>query len=166
MEAGQTDIFYTDVTAPITKVGFEGIAMVVDGKVFFVAEKSFITLNSPLSGNTLRIDTLRPYGASSDIAVLYNQSLVKGVPTAYAGAGTLYENTSSIDLSFDPSFTYGRNNSAAYGYGKVVFSPNGDGTYNINAAWENSGTNNTTNGLTKTLKPGELLWCPHTYDTG
>ncbi|MFA6890103.1 MAG: hypothetical protein WCQ80_03710, partial [Bacilli bacterium] len=77
-----------------------------------------------------------------------------------------YENTSNIDLTFDPSFTYGRNNSGAYGYWKVVFSPNEDGTYTIKTGWANTGTNNTTNGTLETLKPGELLWCPHTYDTG
>ncbi|MDD4211885.1 MAG: Ig-like domain-containing protein [Bacilli bacterium] len=181
LEAGQKSIFYTGASLPAAgqntgdgkgtaaeqaaKVGFAGIALVVDGKVYYVAEKSYIPLSDALSGSTLMMEDLRPYGSSSDSSAAYNQSLVRGVPTGYAGAGTLYENTSNVDLSFDPSFTYGRNNSGAYGYAKVVFSPNGDGTYTIKTAWENSGTNTSTSGLTKTLKPGELLWCPHTYDT-
>lgn len=181
LKEGQTALFYTGKVAPLAggstgegkgtaseqeaKVGFSGIALVVEDKVLFVAEKSYISLTNPLTGNLLGREALRPYGSSADTSATFNQSLVKGVPTGYEGSGTLYKNDSNIDLVFDPSNTYGRNNSGAYGYAKVVFSPNGDGTYTIQQAWDNSGDNTTSLGTTKTLKPGELLWCPHTYET-
>ncbi len=181
LKEGQTTLFYTGNVAPqaggttgagggtaieqANKVGFSGIALVVDNKALFVAEKSYIPLTAPESGFTLTKEALRPYGSSADTSATYNQSLVRGVATAYAGAGTLYENTSNSELFFDPSNTYGRNNSGAYGYAKVVFSPNSDGTYTIKQAWDNSGDNTSTTGTLKSLKPGELLWCPHTYET-
>ncbi len=146
-------------------IGFGGKAIVVADKVFYIGYNAYIPLTKPTSGTTLTMADLRPYGSSSDTSALYNQDLRKGVPTAYAGSGALYQNTSDVALSFNPSYTYGRNNSSSYGYGKVVFSPNEDGTYTVRTKWLDSGTNTNEGNRTETLLPGEYLWCPHTYET-
>ncbi len=181
LDQGQITVFNTGSIAPksggqtqdgkgsfdeqLANIGFGGISIVVDNKVYFIGEGSFIKLNKPASGNTLTINHLRPYGSSSDTTALYNQSLIKGVSTAYKGDGVLYFNDSDVALTFDPSLTYGRNNSSTYGYGKLVFSPNADGTYTVQKKWADTGTNTTTNGTLQTLQPGEFLYCPHTYNT-
>lgn len=144
-------------------VGFGGYAFSVGDKLFFSGQSTYIPLDKPASGNTLTMNDLRPFGSAAD--PLYNQALIKGVATAYAGTGALYHNISDIALTFDPSFTYGRNNAAFAGYGKVVFSPNPDGSYYVKAVWADSGDNNTTLNRMETLLPGEFLWTPHTNET-
>ncbi len=152
-------------TEQLNKVGFGGVAITVDNKVYFVGKGSFITLNKPLSGNTLTVEDLRPYGSNADATAVYNQSIIKGVPTGYAGDGVLYYNASDIALKLNPSDTYGRNNSSTYGYGKIVFSPNDDGTYTAKTKWADSGNNTTRGSNVETLLPGEFVYCPHTYST-
>ena len=61
--------------------------------------------------------------------------------------------------------TYGRNNSGAYGYFKVIFGKDISGSYCVSKVLPNSGTNDTTTNVICELNPGEYLWCPHTYET-
>jgi N-acetylmuramoyl-L-alanine amidase CwlA len=164
---GQTSEGMGTVAEQEGSVGFGGVSITVGNKVYFVGYRSFITLTAPSSGNQLTINNLRPYGSDPDATAPYNQSLIKGVAYGYKGTGTLYYNSSSVNLTFDPSFTYGRNNSTGYGYGKIVFSPNQDGTLTVNPIWtitEGVDTNTGTSGALKTLKPGEYLWCPHIFE--
>jgi len=142
--------------------GFGSFAIVVNNKLYFTGKDSYIPLEKPAVGNTLTINELRPLGGTTYIN---NLGLVNGVPTQYRGTGALYRNVSDEALTFDPSFTYGRNNAASSGYGKVIFTPNVDGTYRVEKALPDSGTNDTTLGNTITLMPGAFLWCPHTFET-
>ena len=176
---GKQAIFTTGAVAPVaggktsdgmgtqaeqqTATGFGGYAMIVGDKTFFTGKNTYIPLQKPASGTTLTVNELRPLGG---VAGIHNQGIRNGIPTEYSGTGALYHNVSDVALSFDPSFTYGRNNSGAYGYWKVVFSPNDDGSYTVQKGLANSGTNDTTLGQTVTLQPGEYLWCPHTFETG
>lgn len=177
LEKDQKAIFSTGATAPANgktsdgfgtettqknTAGFGGVYIVVNNNVYFVGKNAYIELNEPANGQTLTIEELRPFGSSSP---LYNQSLVNGKPEGYKGTGTLYYNNTNTILNFDPSFTYGRSDASYAGYGKVVFSPNPDGTYLIQTKWSNSGTNDETNNRIESLKPGEYLYCPHTYET-
>lgn len=177
LQENQKAIFATGATAPkaggttkdgkgtyneqLNTAGFGGVAISFEDKVYFIGKNAFITLTKPASGNTPTNEQLKPYGTTG----IFNESLVNGVPKDTRGTGVLYYNASGIDLTFDPSYTYGRNNAAAYGYGKIVFSPNPDGTYTVNKPWNNSGENNSTLDIKETLKPGEYLFCPHTYET-
>lgn len=143
-------------------IGFGGVAIKVDGKVYFIGKKALINLNSPASGNRLTKKDLRPLGGEN---MVNNVGLVKGVAREYAGSGALYYNASDKNLIFELSDTYGRNNNGAYGYFKVQFSKNIDGDYVVSKVQPNSGDNNSSNGLLCELKPGDYLWCPHTYET-
>lgn len=148
----------------LSVVGFGNVAIKVDGKVYIIGEKSYIALTGTAAMNQLGIDKLRPYGSTADATAIYNQGLIKGVATGYSGTGALYENVSDVSLSFDPSNTYGRNNAGIYGYFKVIFSLNADGTYTVSETIANSGTNTTTNGDKISLEPNQILWAPHTYE--
>lgn len=145
-----------------SRVGFGGFAITVGNKSYFIGKDSYIPLTNPLFGHTLTREELRPLGGVNGVN---NMGLVNGAPTEYNGTGALYYNTTDEDLVFDPSDTYGRNNSGAYGYFKVVFSPNSDGSYTVKTGWADSGQNESTQGRMESLKPGEFLWCPHTYET-
>ena len=149
----------------LAKTGFGGVTITIDNKVYFVGYKSYIELNKPATGTTLTMAQLRPHGSSSDGSAVYNQSLVKGVPTGYSGDGVLYYNASDVALTLNPSDTYGRNNASFAGYGKVVFSKNDYGTYTVQTKWADSGTNTEPGNNVQTLQPGEYLYCPHTYST-
>lgn len=146
-------------------IGFGNVVIKVDKKVYIIGEKAYIPVIGTCIMNELGIAELRPYGSSSDTTATYNQGLIKGVPTAYSGSGALYENISDAILSFDPSNTYGRNNSGNYGYFKVIFSKNSDGSYIVSQIVSNSGTNTTTNNDKISLEPDQILWAPHTYET-
>ncbi|MDL2292635.1 Ig-like domain-containing protein [Acholeplasma sp. OttesenSCG-928-E16] len=168
LASGQKSVFASGSTSPssstyeqqLAAIGFGGYAIIVGDSVFFIGEKAFISLGS--GDSTFLKTELRPYGTSTTI---YNQGLIKGVPTATSGGGALYFNTSDNTLSFDISETYGRNNASLYGYGKIIFSPNDNGSYKVNQHLGDSGTNDSTNNILVSLKPGEYLWCPHTYET-
>jgi len=130
--------------------------------MFFIGLNAYIPLSAPVGDDRLGLVELRPLGLISGI---HNQGLVNGVSVEYQGTGVLYHNTSTIPLHFDPSHTYGRNNASAYGYAKIVFRPNIDGTYTVQQGWADSGTNTSTLDKTEVLMPGEYLWCPHTHET-
>ena len=91
--------------------------------------------------------------------------IVNGKAKEYAGTGALYYNSTNEVLKFDLSDTYGRNNSGAYGYFKVIFGKDISGSYCVSKVLPNSGTNDTTTNVICELNPGEYLWCPHTYET-
>ena len=76
----------------------------------------------------------------------------------------MYHNTSNIDLTFNISDTYGRNNADVYGYFKVIFRPDGEGTFTVLKGFGSSGTNESKGNTMVTLKPGDFLWTPHTYE--
>ncbi|MCK9470860.1 MAG: Ig-like domain-containing protein [Bacilli bacterium] len=169
---GFEQYFYNTATAggtfenQLTNAGFGGVSILVGGKQYFVGQKAYIPLTGEADNQVLTSAELRPHGSGAGGDEFYNLSLVNGTPTDYAGYATLYHNTSEFDLQFDVSLTYGRNNSAWAGYSKVVFSPQEDGTYKVNPQVGDTGTNEATNGIILTLKPGEMLLCPHTWDTG
>ena len=175
---GQQIIFSTGAKAPTngttaegygtyetqeSTAGFGGYMIVVGDKVFFIGEKSYIELD--YDHETLTRDELRPYGTTSDTSAPNNQGLVKGVPTSYRGSGALYYNATDHDYTFDPTDTYGRANAITYGYSKIAFAPNDDGTYTFRASTPNSGDNTSTSGTTFSLKAHEFLWAPHTFET-
>jgi len=149
----------------LNSVGFDNVAIKVDSKVYIIGEKAYIPVNGTCIMNQLGLDELRPYGIASGDDVKYNQGLIRGIATGYKGTGVLYENISDAILSLDPSDTYGRNNAGVYGYFKIIFSLNVDGTYTVSEILNNSGTNNTTNGDKISLEPGQMIWAPHTYET-
>ena len=80
------------------------------------------------------------------------------------GYGVLYENTGEVDIQFELSFSYGRNNNNTAGYGKLLLIPQEDGSYKVTEQQPNTGDNTVNNGGKVTLKPGEMLWCPHTWE--
>lgn len=169
--SGYNQVFYNTAATrgtfqnQLDNAGFGGYSILVGGNQFFLGKDSYIPLTGT-ADQALTSAELRPYGSGKGGDGFYNVSLVNGVATDYAGYATLYHNTSDVDLQFDLSLTYGRNNSGFAGYSKIVFSPQADGTYKVGAPLENTGSNETTLGVMFTLKPGEMLLCPHTWDTG
>lgn len=174
LTANQSIIFTSGATKPaagptkdgtatyqmhLNAVGFAGVSIIVNNKVYFVGKNAYINLST---GINLTKTDLRPRGGVNDIN---NIGFVNGTPTTYAGTGALYHNTSSNTMIFDPSDTYGRNNSGDYGYFKVIFRPDGNGSYSVVEIVKNSGTNEATDGTVKVnLLPGDFLWCPHSYE--
>lgn len=147
----------------LSSVGFDNIAIIVNNKVYFIGAKCFIEL-SPIGNRTALTKTeLRPLGGNDNF---YNYGIVNGVATQYKGTGVLYYNSSDSNLTFDLSDTYGRNNACVYGYAKVIFSVDNSGKYIVKEILGNSGTNDSTQNVQTTLKSGEYLWCPHSYETG
>ena len=159
---GRTSDGFGTYNDQLSKTGFCGVAIRISGKIFFLGKNSLIELDSNKLNTSLTKKELRPYGGES---LINNCGLVNGVPTAYKGTGALYYNSGDKDLTFDLSDTYGRNNSGVYGYFKVRFSSNSKGEYYVSEILPNSGTNDTTDNYQVTLKPGEYIWCPHTYET-
>lgn len=150
--------------------GFNGYSIIIGGNQYFLGQLGYISLTGETENQEFSKDSLRPYGLGSGDQ-LYNNAPVTGgiISPSQRGYGVLYENTGTVPIKFDLSNTYGRNNSASYGYGKVVFVPKGNGTYEVLAYCADTGTNTTTTTTTETmfvLNPGEMLWCPHTWETG
>lgn len=156
---GQTSDGYGTYYDQLNSVGFGGVAIKVNGNIYFIGKNCLISFDDS-SNDTLSRKDLRPLGGEA----INNVGIVNGNAKEYAGTGVLYYNGSNKDLSFDLSDTYGRNNNGAYGYFKVRFSLSSDGYY-VSEILPNSGTNETTNGTICVLKPNEYLWCPHTYET-
>ena len=160
--AGNTSDGYGTYNNQLSHTGFGGVAIRVAGKIFFIGKNSLIELDSNTLNSNLTKTQLRPYGG---VNFINNCGLVNGTPTEYRGTGALYYNSGDKDLTFDLSDTYGRNNSGAYGYFKVIFSKNSKGEYYVSSILPDSGSNTSSTNYQVTLKPGEYLWCPHTYET-
>ena len=150
----------------VARAGFAGYTIFVGNKQFFLGEKAYIALEGEEEGQKLTREELRPLGLGSETQ-FFNNGLVTGgeVSINQRGYGVLYENTGDVAIKFNLSDTYGRNNAAFAGYAKIKFVPNEDGTYTVMAHEPDTGTNTTDTGTEITLNPGEMLWCPHTWDT-
>lgn len=150
----------------VARAGFGGYTIIVNGMQFFIGKNAYISLVGETEEQVFTKEQLRPLGLGS-ATELYNNGLVTGgvVSTSQRGYGVLYENTGTVAIKFNLSNTYGRNNASFAGYGKVKFVPQTDGTYLVKAHESDSGTNTTDTGVELTLQPGEMLWCPHTWDT-
>ena len=146
-----------------SSVGFGGVAIKVEGKVFFIGKNCLIELDDT-NGTALTRSQLRPYGksASGDIN---NNGFVAGAPAEYKGTGILYHNNSSSTLTFDLTDTYGRANAGSYGYAKCFFSLNENNEYAIRDIVQHTGENFSTDNYQVELAPGEYIWCPHTFET-
>lgn len=147
--------------------GFGGYTVFVGNKQYFLGKNAYIAISGTTAGQVLTQAELRPYGLA-DVAN-YNAGLVTdGVASENSrGYGVLYENTGTVDIKFDLSFTYGRNSYNTAGYGKLVLVPQTDGSYKVTEQLANTGDNTTTTTTADTmftLKPGEMLWCPHTWE--
>lgn len=160
--AGKTSDGFGTYADQDSAVGFGGVAIRISGKIFFIGKNCLINLSTPESGFTLSRKELRPLGG---IDFINNVGIVNGKAKEYAGTGALYYNSTNEVLKFDLSDTYGRNNSGAYGYFKVIFGKDISGSYCVSKVLPNSGTNDTTTNVICELNPGEYLWCPHTYET-
>ena len=159
---GKTADGYGTLSTQLSKTGFGGVAIRVDNKVYFIGDKCLININGDSGKQSLTKKELRPLGGEN---MINNCGIVNGVATEYKGTGALYYNNGSVNVTFDLSDTYGRNNSGVYGYFKVTFSKNNYGEYYVSKVHPNTGTNTSTDKYYVTLKPGEYLWCPHTYET-
>lgn len=150
----------------LEKAGFGGYTIFVGDKQFFIGEKAFIALEGETEGQEITKEQLRPLGEGSPTAPYNNGIVTGGVASSNErGYGVLYANTGTVSIKFNISFTYGRNNASFAGYGKIKFVPQEDGSYKVMAHEPDSGTNDTDNGTQITLAPGEMLWCPHSWDT-
>lgn len=146
------------------KAGFGGYTILVGDKQYFIGEKAYIALKGEIEGEEITIEQLRPYG-EGDIAIPFNNGLlIGGTVISRNGFGVLYENTGKVSIKFNLSYTYGRNNAAFAGYGKIKFVPQEDKSYKVMAHEADSGTDGTDNGTQITLAPGEMLWCPNMWD--
>lgn len=171
-----TGVYYTgkgvnqpgSVETQTSATGFEEYTITIGTMTYFLPIKSYIPLTSVGSTDEEARKALRPYSYKEDgtINSTYtfspdnNQGLIKGIPTKENGAGTLYENTSDVDLTFKHKLTYGRVGTWG-GYYKIIFSPTSTtGSYST-AIMVGQGDND----ATITLKPGEFLWCPHIFET-
>lgn len=151
------------------RAGFGGYMIIVGDKQYFLGEKAYIPLVGTEENQVFDRNMLRPLGLGSPTDI-YNNALVnKGVvSTSLRGYGVLYVNTGKYNIVFDPSNAYGRNNAAFASYAKMVFEPQEDGTYKVLQHIGDTGTNTTTTTTAETmlvLKPGEMFWCPHTWET-
>ncbi len=144
-------------------VGFGGVAVRIEGKVFFIGKNCLIDIDDS-NGTQLSRATLRPYG-KSDAADINNNGFVNGAPAEYKGTGVLYHNVSNETLTLDLTDTYGRANAGSYGYAKVFFSLNDNGEYVVTQIYQHTGENFSTDGNIVEFKPGEYIWCPHTFET-
>lgn len=160
--AGNTSDGFGTYENQLSTSGFGGVAVRISGKIFFIGKNCLINLSTPESGSTLSRKELRPLGG---VEFINNVGIVNGNPKEYQGTGALYYNSTEEVLKFDLSDTYGRNNSGAYGYFKVIFGKDVNGSYYVSKVLPNSGTNETTTNVVCELNPGEYLWCPHTYET-
>ena len=68
-------------------------------------------------------------------------------------------------MTLDLTDTYGRANAGSYGYAKVFFSLNDNGEYAVSQIYQHTGENFSTDGNIVEFKPGEYIWCPHTFET-
>ena len=146
-----------------TSVGFGGVAIRVEGKVFFIGKNCLIELDDS-HGTALTRSELRPYGKSAP-SDINNNGFVNGGPAEYKGTGILYHNNSSSTLTFDLTDTYGRANAGSYGYAKCFFSLNENNEYAIRDIVQHTGENFSTDNYQVELAPGEYIWCPHTFET-
>ena len=144
-------------------VGFGGVAIRVEGKVFFIGKNCLIELDDT-NGTALTRVELRPYGKSAATDI-NNNGFVAGAPAEYKGTGILYHNNSTSTLTFDLTDTYGRANAGSYGYAKCFFSLNDNNEYAIRDIVQHTGENFSTDNYQVELAPGEYIWCPHTYET-
>ena len=144
-------------------VGFGGVAVRVEGKVFFIGKNCLIDIDAS-NGTQLSRATLRPYGKSAATDI-NNNGFVAGAPAEYKGTGILYHNVSNETLTLDLTDTYGRANAGSYGYAKVFFSLNDNGEYAVTQIYQHTGENFSTDGNIVEFKPGEYIWCPHTFET-
>ena len=144
-------------------VGFGGVAVRVEGKVFFIGKNCLIDVDDS-QGTQLTRAIIRPYGKSA-AGDINNNGFVSGVPAEYKGTGILYHNTSNSTLTLDLTDTYGRANAGSYGYAKVFFSLNDNGEYAVSQIYQHTGENFATDGNIVEFKPGEYIWCPHTFET-
>lgn len=146
----------------LSTIGFGTVAIRVNNNIYIIGKNALINLKPTSLGNTLSRKDLRPLGGNS---ILNNYGIIDGVATEYKGSGALYYNSSNQNLKFDLNDTYGRNNSGAYGYYKIIFGFDENHDYYVKEILPNTGSNETVNPYSVTLKPGEYLWCPHTYET-
>ena len=146
----------------VATAGFEGYSIIVGGKQYFLGKKAYIALSGTEAGQTFSRDQLRPYGTLTGTSE-YNLGLTTGaVLGTQRGYGVLYENTGDVAIQFDLRDTYGRTGADFAGYGKMIFQPQADGTYKVMPTMPAT----TAAAYMVTLNPGEMVWCPHTWETG
>lgn len=183
LQEGQKAIFYTGATKPaegntwdgfgtfktqMEVAGFGGYTVTVGNNVYFISKDAYIPISGTVENEKISRETLRPLGLT--LQTDYNNNGLKnGVAVNYSGAGALYQNNGSVAVTFDASDTYGRPNvpTLSYGYGKIMFTQNEDGTYTVMKYLDTHGGGDSIgsqNLLTVTLQPGDFLWCPHTWD--
>lgn len=146
-------------TTQQNKSGFGGYTIIVGTKQYFIGYRSHISLSGTTANEIMTISQLRPYGLGGTNN--YNLGLVTGgLPASNSrGYGVLYENTGTHPIQFDLKLTYGRTGADSYGYGRMIFSKQLDGTYVITPLIAS-----TTSVKMVTLNPGEMLWAPHTWE--
>ena len=146
-----------------SSVGFGGVAVRVDNKVFFIGTNCLIELDDS-NGTALTRAQLRPYGLSG-AGDINNSGFVGGKPAEYKGTGILYHNNSNSTLTFDLTDTYGRANAGSYGYAKCFFGLNENGVMVVKDIVQHTGENFKTDNYQVEFAPGDYIWCPHTYET-
>ena len=90
--------------------------------------------------------------------IMFMVNLGNTVAPIYDKDGTPLNNPQLTD-------TYGRANAGSYGYAKVFFSLNDNGEYAVTQIYQHTGENFSTDGNIVEFKPGEYIWCPHTFET-